>query len=558
MKFKNIIITSTIAVLMVAMSGCSKSKFDINANPDDVTDVSVTPSVLLPGALQATSTNIASEWWFIGWWMGHGARSGSFQSFNEEETYAFTNDFHAAIWNQLYANANNYNLMINKSKAIGAGTYEAIGRIMKSHSMQMLTDVYGNIPYSEAFKGTATPTPAYDKAIDVYKGIFAQLDSAILLLNNATLTATAVNPDIATSDIVFKGDVVLWKKFTNTLRLRMLIHLHNGTTTPTVAPGIDVAAQMAKITSDGYLNAGQSAHLNPGFTGTKPSPYYRFFNTNETGTASQRDWARASEYAIDYYQADADFRIGSFYTAPVAITNTTTATGVQQTNYLSAHVGIPFGTPSSATAPIGSALSNVRGIGLSPKGAESRAWILTSVESLFLQSEARQRGLITTGPSAKELLIAAIKESYAWLDAKRPPLRDAKNTRDSVVYSTSESADIYIDYNSGYPDVDYDAPALGAGKPAGGLYTILQQKWFALNSIMPLEVWSDFRRTGIVYGVGGGFTPGPTLSVDPNNTKTSIPVRLFYPQNEYNYNAANVAKEGTVNVFTGKIFWDLN
>ena len=106
--------------------------------------------------------------------------------------------------------------------------------------------------------------------------------------------------------------------------------------------------------------------------------------------------------------------------------------------------------------------------------------------------------------------------------------------------------------------MDYSAPALSAGLPAGGLYTILSQKWFAMNSIAPYETWTDFRRTGIVYGIGSGYDAGPTLSVDPNRTKTSIPVRLFYPQNEYNYNATNVGKEGTLNVFTGRLFWDLN
>ena len=92
MKLKNIITTSTLAVLLIAAAGCSKEKFDINSNPDAVTDISVTPSVLLPGALQSTSTNIVSEWWFISWWMGHGARSGSYQSLNEEETYVSARD----------------------------------------------------------------------------------------------------------------------------------------------------------------------------------------------------------------------------------------------------------------------------------------------------------------------------------------------------------------------------------------------------------------------------------------------------------------------------------
>ncbi|MBC7948705.1 MAG: SusD/RagB family nutrient-binding outer membrane lipoprotein [Chitinophagaceae bacterium] len=523
MKLKNIIYTTAIAaLLMSAIGGCSKKKFDINANPDDVTDVSVTPSVLLPGALQATSSTIASEYWFLEWWMGHGARSGSYQSLNEEETYKFTNDFHVGIWNQLYSNANNYNLMVNKAVETGQGTYEAIGRIMKSHNFQILTDIYGNIPYSEAFQGTAVPTPKYDKGLDIYKGIFADLDKAIVLLNDADATDPAKNPDIASADIVYAGNTTSWKRFANTLRLRMLIHLYNGIATQQIAPGIDIPAQMAKVTSDGFIGAGQSAHLNPGFSGSKPNPYYRFYHTNEAGSGSQRDHLRASKYAIDYYNYDGDPRVSRFYVAPAG-----------------GHKGIPFGTPSGGTAPLGDQLSTIRGPGLIPNGAASRAWIFTSVESLFLQAEARQRGLIITGPTAFALLTSAIRESFVWLGL------------------TSAQADAYILGNATYPDVDYNAAPLGPGLPGGGLYTILQQKWFALNMIAPYELWTDWRRTDIVYGIGGGFDPGPTISVDPNHAP-AIPIRLFYPQNEYNYNAANVSAEGTVNVFTSKLFWDLN
>lgn len=526
MKFKNIFFASMVALTVVVMAGCSKSKFDINSNPDDVTDESVTPSVILPPALQATTTNIGSEWWFVGWWMGHGARSGSFQSFNEEETYAFTNDFHSSVWNTLYSNANNYDIMIRKSAESGAGTYEAIGRIMKSHNFQILVDIYGNIPYTDAFKGTANPTPKYDKAVDIYNAIFADLDKAIELLNDDAANDPAINTDIAVADLAFKGNRTQWKKVANTLRLRMLVHLHNGLETTTVAPGVDVAAQVAKITSDGFLGAGESVSINPGFSGTKPQAYFRFHNTDETGSGSLRDWAKASEYAIDYYKYNGDPRINRFYVSP----NGTTA----------GQTGIPFGTPSGATAPIGSSLSSVRGPGLSPNGANSPAWILTSVESLFLQAEARERGVLTTGPTAEELLTAAVRESFVWLGL------------------TAADADTYMANNATYPDVDYNAESIVDGEPGGGIFTILSQKWFALNSIAPYEIWTDYRRTDITYGAAVEYTPGPTLSVDPNNTKTSIPVRLFYPQNEYNYNAANVGAEGTINVFTGKLFWDLN
>jgi len=176
-----------------------------------------------------------------------------------------------------------------------------------------------------------------------------------------------------------------------------------------------------------------------------------------------------------------------------------------------------------------------------PDDASSDAWILTSTESLLIQAEARERGILTSGPTAKALLTAAIYDSFDWLGL------------------TDTDADDYLAYNLGFADVDYDAPPLTPSRPRGGLYSILSQKWFALNSIAPYEIWTDYRRTGIVYGFGGGFDQGPTISVDPGTTPgAKIPVRLLYPQNEYNYNADNVGAEGTINVTTGRIFWDLN
>lgn len=514
MKIKYILYSATFAAI-VLFSGCQKDKFNINSNPDAVTDASVTPSVLLPGAQQATSAIIATDWTFLQFWMGYWARSGSYQSMTDIETYKFTNDFQNQVWFDLYSNANNYNLLINKAKAAGAGTYEAIGRIMKAHNFQILVDVYGNIPYTEAFQGTAIPTPKYDKGIDIYTDLFKQLDTAISLLNDADATAASLNQEIADADLVYKGNTTSWKKFANTLRLRMIMHFANGMGATQTAPGIDIASEMSKITADGYIGAGQSAHLNPGFTATKPNPFYRLYVTNEAGTTSQRDWVRGGNYAIGYYQYDGDPRIDKFYVAP---------SGADQT-------GIVFGTPAGDQDLIGSKLSTVRAPGYLPNGASSRAWILTSVESLFLQAEAAERGLIT-GVSA-DILKAAVRESFVWLGL------------------TAAQADTYMTNNAGYEDVDYAAPG-------GGLFTILTQKWFALNGIAPYEIWTDYRRTDYVLGTPVGYDPGPPISVDPATTSTTIPVRLFYPQAEYNYNAENVAAAGAVNVFTGKIFWDLN
>jgi hypothetical protein len=423
--------------------------------------------------------------------------------------------------------------MANKAAQLGAGSYEAVGRIMRSMNFQMLVDIYNNVPYSEALQGTAKPTPKYDKGADVYKGIFDDLDAAVALLMDPVATDVAKNADFDKVDFIFAGNTSMWIKFANTLRLRMLVHLHNGGLygPQTVVGGFtgdySVASQVAKIEANGqgYLGRGQSAHFQPGFSAAKPQPYYRFYHTNEAGTSAQRDHLRASEYAIDYYKYDGDPRIDRFYVSP----NGTTI----------GQKGIPFGTPAGTGVPIGSELSTVRGPGYIPQGASSRAWILTAYESLFIQAEARERGIITSGPSASTLLRDAVRESFTWLGL------------------TDGAADTYISNNTGYPDVDYFAPSIVAGQPGGGLFTILQQKWFAMNNINELEIWTDWRRTDVIYGLPGTYDPGPPVSVDPG-AASSIPKRLLYPTNEYSYNAANVAAEGNINYFTDRIFWDLN
>lgn len=521
MRYKNKIASlSFVALSTLAIISCSKNDFAINKNPDSPTDASASFSEILPASLQSTSYILANtNTTFLQNYMGFWARSGDFQPTVDEESYSFTTGFAPSVglWNALYSNATNYNITQSKAKAAGAGIYEGIARIMKAQAFQFLVDVYGNVPYSQALKGTTIPTPAYDNGVDIYKNLFRELDSAIITLKSPA-AGIDKNPGIATTDFVYGGNTTKWIKFANTLKLRLLVHAFKVTS-------INAAAEMAIINTEGsgFLGAGESAQINPGFVSTKPTPYYRSFVQNEAGTATGNS-VRANEFAIGYYNWNGDPRINRFYVAPSSGT----------------HKGIKYGlTPPPSANLGGTFLSKVSGPGLLPNGAASNAWILTSVESLFLQAEARERNIITTGATAKDRLRDAIRESFVWLGL------------------TAAQADTYVANNATYPDVDYNGVSQGAGLPAGGIFTILSQKWFALNSIATLELWTDYRRTDFLLGSGGGFDPGPPISVLPQNTATKIPVRLLYPQNEYNYNATNVGGQGVVDKFTSKIFWDL-
>lgn len=534
------------SILTLVTVSCKKSEFAINTNPNAVTASTVDFRTVLPASLSASATLQATSWTVLQKWLGFWARSGSFQSIGDEETYTFTNNFNSGVWNSLYSNSTNYDFIITNAKAKGAGFYEAIARIMKAQNMQMLVDQYGNVPYSEAFQSGSIRTPKYDDDQAIYADLFRQLDIAIALLKDPVASSVDNNTAIATNDLVFAGNALNWRRLANTLKLRMLMHTGNttfpgGVETNVFVAGINQTAEMAIITAEGsgFLVAGTNAQINPGYDGTKPNPYYRAYVITETGAiAGGGDVNKANAYAVGptsagpgYYGWNGDPRINRFYTLPVGA---------------AAHRGIPYGQAAGVN-PLntGANLSGIGGIGLVPNGASSRAWLVTAAESLFLQAEAARRGLITGSASA--LLTAAIRESFVFLGL------------------TTAQADTYIANNASYPDVDFNGVSQGAGLPAGGMFTIISQKWFALNAISPLEIYSDYRRMNFEYGLGGGFLKGPSISVNPANTKTQIPIRFFYPQNEYSFNAANVLAEGTIDVFTAggptgrnRIFWDKN
>lgn len=511
-SIKHLYISALAMIATVMISSCGKEHFNINKNPNHPTDSTVNYSVILPAALHATGAAVSADWGWLQNWMGYWARSGSYAPDLTEETYSITTSFQSGHWNELYNNTYDYDVMQGKAKRAGALYYEGIARMMKAHNYQILVDVYNNVPYTEALKGNRNITPKYDKGLDIYKDLFRQIDTAIALIRQATASQSV---DITTNDIMFAGDKTRWARFGNTLKLRMLIHLHNGLTNPQVVAGVNIADEVAKITAEGngFISTGGTAQIQPGYRSDKPNPFYNSYVADAAAAATRNSgYFRANSWGLDYYAYNGDPREALFY-APGS----------------GGYVGVRYGLPAN-NQNIGTVLANI-GPGLN-KGASMPQWVITATESLFLQAEARQRGILTTGSSAKTLWEQAIMENFSWLG------------------STAQAGQDFITANAGtgFPDVDFDA---------NPLYAILSQKWFSLNGIATYEIWTDYRRTDIAYGTLAGYLPGPPISVAPQNSATRIPTRLLYPQTEYNYNAGNVGKEGNVERY-GKIFWDLN
>jgi hypothetical protein len=491
---KNFIISAVLAAMILA--GCKKGFLDINTNPNQPTESLIEPDLTTAAQLNASARRNASGYDFLQRWMGYWSASGSYSRSTVEMSYNITNDFAAGLWDGFYYDASQFKAIQKKSNELGWTFYEGIAIIMQAHAAQNLVDIYNNVPYSTSLDLAGNIRPTYDNAEDVYKDVMAKLDEGLALIKAADIN---VNRNISTQDILFKGDKTKWAKFVNTLKLRLLIHASQATT-------FNAATEIGKINSEGsgFLGAGESASVQPGFTTDKPNPWYSAHMFNNVG-AETDNYNRANNFVLNLMTTLADVRRNYFYRAPK------NGGALKGTDYGSDPITANSSDNTSAPGA---------GIG---KSATMPMWILTSVESLFLQAEAKARGWLTG--DAQAAYEAAVKESFAWLG----------------VTNADAEATAYL----ANPNVRIAWPA--AGSVNDKVAVVIWQKYFALNGIQANETWTDFRRLGIVQ---------PPLSLAPERGSNPIPVRLLYPSSEYNYNTDNVEGQGSISQFTSTIFWD--
>lgn len=479
-------------VLAVAASSCKKTYLDeLQQNPN--TPSVASPGLLLSGSLKTTAAIVNGiNFAQYGAYLGYLSRSTGFQVFPNLDQYQITtNDFNT--FTPFFNNAANYNNII---AANSGANYTAIAKIMLVYDFQALVDNYNNVPYSQAFQGAKNFTPAYDDASKIYDDLLVQIDAAIKLIQGAS--SADINPGVA--DIMFGGNMTKWLKFANTLKLRLAIRQSNIT-----SKTASLKAAVQATQSLGYLDASTPGSVNPGYldndaNGGQQNPLYLTFGFTQSGSAQLgNQYYQANTYSIQYLQNTNDPRLTRIY-APNPSGNV---------------VGSFFG--GTVTAPVAGQTPSKFGPGILK--ATGNAILLSSEESLFLQAEAVAAGYISG--DAQALYKAGITTSFTNLG----------------VPNASSAAATYI-ANNPYPT---------GGTFADQQQAIIRQKWIALNPFGEFEMFNELRRTGYPAGIPLSIYPGVNA---PNQV-----TRIQYPTIEYTANATNVGAQGTINIFTSKIFW---
>jgi len=536
------IITLLFITALIA-SGCKKSYFEINQNPNQPT--TVTPNVVLSSALAGTANNQAVDFINLNRWMGYWSRSGNYVPDVQTETYNVPNDYTDGSWNNIYTNLNNYDYIEKKGHEQNLPFYIGVAKVMKAFNFAILVDVYNNVPYSNAFDVKGSIQPTYDNGKDIYHDLINQIDSAYDYFESAKTYYSDLAPDATIAqddqyDVMFgsartgsndaTGRMIMWQKFTNTLLLKLLIHMSEVGDEQSL-----IQTELAKIQGRiengiDFLNAGESASVNPGYQAAsgKINPFYGIFVTESGSTTSSQAYFRANTYAVNFYINTGDIRQFCFYAAQ--FDGTTVDVG---SNY----DGDPLAVPNSSTAAIGP------GSGVAKNYSQDQL-ILSDFESLFLQAEAAQRGWIDGDPQT--LYESAITQNFVYLYKDYNPWPLFFEETDPV----GDAWYLYADYGVLVETVlpEYQIWDEATDK----LKLILTQKWASLNGINWVEAWTDYRRTGFPTSDVLGITHGP------NPLQPKIPIRYLYPQSELNTNAKNVPQTGSQagDQFSAAIFWD--
>lgn len=489
---KKIIIFLNLALLLIVASSC-ESFLDVNEDPNNPIDVS--SDLKLPVALNYTNTvlNSRSSTNSLGnLMMANWSQSDGYSWYLTEFQYNVTPSFYSGIWDTSYGSAlKQYNTL--DTDAENNEYYQAIAKIMKAYHFQILVDTYGNIPYSEALKRGANTTPVYDDALTIYEDLIVKLDEAISLINAGNSNINVITP--GSDDGVYAGNMIEWKKFANTVKLRVLVRQSD-----MAGRAGYITSEFAKIANEGsgYITA--DAGSNIGYTKAtgQQSTFYATYKANVEGTLLNNFKATcATPFVLNTLTNLNDSRIDFIYEIPLSGT----------------HLGVEQGL-SPYPSPVGTlGEDNVSNIGPGLLVSDEQDVIIFSLaESNFLQAEAAHKSLLNT-TTAKDAYEKGVKASFNYLGA---------NIGDYLTQST---------------------PLTNWAASPNKMEVIITQKWIALNGINAGQSWFDYSRTGYPTG----------LPVSLQASTSDRPVRLEYPNSEITGNTANVPSQP--NVFTAKIFW---
>jgi hypothetical protein len=495
-------ITVTGALLFTSIA-CTKELEEINVNPNTPTYVS--PDPLFTTIQMWSSGQESVRRGSIGFCMMFVQQTASTKTDDLQGDKYLQSDNAGTFFSTEYSSlAKNIEAVMSDVKQDPANINKyAMIRIWRVLVMHQLTDLYGNVPYSQAGKGFTENiySPAYDDQQAIYTDMLKELDEAAASFDDS-------KPTFGPADVVYQGKIQQWKRLAYSLMLRLGMRLTK----------VDVAAAetwVKKAIAGGVMEGNSDIcllpHEGPNEDQSNPISYSFYkFNLVELGDI------KISKTFLDYLQQSADPRIPAYMSLP------------DGNNAPASQKGLPNGLDANTFAnyPGGNNLATYSTFNVTKiLPLEAPTFMLTYAEVKLMLAEAAVRG---------------------WTNGDAATLY-----KDAVTASMQQQAlyGVTIDDNAikAYLQTGKPFPATGADAQ---LRVINEQYWVAtfMNGI---ESYANWRRSGY---------PALTAVNYPGNaTSGVIPRRLTYPSGEYSANGKNlkdaVSRQGA-DSYTTRVWWD--
>jgi hypothetical protein len=556
------------SLLVIGTSSCELDDLDINTDPNTASKASIN--------LLLTEAQFGGLNTFAG---GLNNATMGFQAINtSSDDFNFTNSSWNGTWNYLYSGPlKDLEELINAADPEKNPRYLAIGQLLKAYYFTTMVDLWGDIPYSEAFKGNdpngQNTQPVFDKGSDIYADAFKLIDSAIenLKLNQAVAVK---------GDIIYGGNSAKWLKMARSLKLRLLINTRKVQ---------DNKSQIQTLISEGNLitAAADDFQLRYSSLANPDNRHPMYQSAYAVGEASysyfghqimfemlkNKDprtpfyFKRQTTVVLDpeeptdkqtlpcSQRADCKygyFALSSFVTTGVFDKTPAQLTSAQET-YLAGFFGRDRSDPSGIPNdnPLRTTVGAYPAAGLFDATASTTGGnkfgkgdgifpIITSWMVKFYMLEAQISLGVSTGKTEKELLTSAIQEQLKKVISVGTTA-DPKASSNIDNWSTEYSWPVkYKNETDFIESVMADYPVAGTENQRLGM--VLKQAWFA-NFGNGFEGYNSFRRTGL-----------PADIQLPLQLPRQYALSLPYAQDEVNLNTNTPNKVYDSPSFA--IFWD--
>jgi hypothetical protein len=538
-KFRKFFLPAILSsVFLLTLGGCTKNFTAINTDPTQASSSVFDPNLLLPTAEENyfyANQGYSGPILFQSMWTQIFASAEYPSYYSNGDKYVASSNiltYDASIWNDGYTAAGyayTIQQLIKSKHDTADGNLNGIALIVQLLNLELITDTYGDVPYTQALQGASGVTePVYDPQKNIYLSMLSKLDSVIPTLN--------VSGTAPTNDIIYSGNIAKWQKFGYSLMLRMAMRLTKAD--PTDAQSYTEKAYAGGVFGSNADNAYMTFDHTDGYN-----------NGNSSALQVQEDYAevRWGQLLINYLKTNNDPRLPVIAEVPQPGLANAANEGLAGNSTPAAQNGMPNGyDENGGSTDISNAPGYPGGTGtggdFNPTGNYSRptsalylslntpAFILTYAQTELLLAEAAARGW-NVGASASVHYangLAAALETYGTFNGTTPI-----SSATATAYAAANPLDVSSQTNS--------------------LAMINMQYWVLEGTLFDFsEAWSNWRRSG--YPV---LTP---VNYPGNFTNGVIPRREIYPSSEGTTNPGNyksaVGSLSGGDSWTSRVWWD--